>query len=91
MTAFGDDLDRLAGGVERLSRHEDAGCGLDRRMGDDLLTAGDAAKNAASVIGEETFVGQLVAVLAAAQTGDRVAGADPDDPTALQAAVPPNR
>src|ERR1700730_508301 len=51
--ARGRDLDLVAFNIDGAQRIEDRACRLDRKSGDDLLTSGDAAKNASGVVRQE--------------------------------------
>ncbi|KPX58538.1 Uncharacterized protein ALO53_04577 [Pseudomonas amygdali pv. photiniae] len=64
--AFGNDVGRIAIGIDRAPRRGDAGGWLERQMRNDRLAGGNAAENAARLIGQETQWGHLVAVLGAA-------------------------
>jgi len=69
MAAFDDNLAVGAGGVNGELRAFDGGGGFDGEADDDFVTVGDAAEDAAGVIGEEAAVAHGIVVLAAGHAG----------------------
>ena len=53
VAAGGDDLDRVAGQIDGAARHLDAGGGLERDVHDHVLAGGNAAEDAAGMVGGE--------------------------------------
>src|SRR6266446_1606587 len=83
VAALGGDLGFAAVAVEGAARRQDRGGRLDGEPRHDRLAGGDAAQDAAGVVGEEKRLAviahpHLVAVLLPGQGGCREAGADLD-------------
>lgn len=62
VTPFGDHLHFFAKAVNRMTGNGNTGGRLQRDVGNDLLAAADAAKNAAGVVALEPGFGDLIAV-----------------------------
>jgi hypothetical protein len=79
--ALGDDLGLAAVAVDRPPRRQDRGGRLHRKAADDRLPGGNAAEDAASLVGKEAqravvTTAHLVGILLAAELGGVKAGAD---------------
>src|SRR5690242_9873069 len=62
MAPGGDHLYRVSGDVDRVARHLDARCRLERRMRDDVLSGRDSSEYSPGVVALEARGCQLVAM-----------------------------
>lgn len=76
VAAFGDDVHRVAVDVDRTARGGDAGSRLQCQVSNDRLARRNATQDAAGVVAEEAFRGQLVTVFGTTLGNAGEAGAD---------------